>query len=89
MSARLGYDQPAGAAARPWRLVEFIFKDAFFAENANLLKAPGYELVNLNLTHRDIAHDYIRSMTLFFEVKNVFDKTYVGPPTTSPTASVR
>ena len=79
LSARVGYDQPAGPLQGLGGFVEFIFKDAFFMENANLLKAPGYELVNLNLHYnRDIAYGYVRSMTLFFEVKNVFDKTYVA-----------
>jgi len=59
--------------------VEFIWKDAFFMENANLLKAPGYELVNLNLHYsRDVSYGYVKTMTLFFEVKNVFDRTYVA-----------
>jgi hypothetical protein len=54
-------------------------KDAFFMENANLLKAPGYGLVNLNLHYdTEVAHDYLKGAVVFFEVKNVFDKTYVA-----------
>jgi iron complex outermembrane recepter protein len=79
LTARLGYDEPAG----PWQgvggFVELVSKDAFFMENANLLKAPGYQLVNLNLHYnKDIGHDYVKRMTLFFEVKNVFEKAYVA-----------
>ena len=48
-------------------------------DNANLLKAPGYELVNLNLHYKtDLASDYFKSLSLFFEVRNLFDKTYVA-----------
>jgi iron complex outermembrane receptor protein len=48
-------------------------------DNANLLKAPGYELVNLNL-HYDklLQSEYLKSLHLYFEVRNVFDKTYVA-----------
>jgi iron complex outermembrane receptor protein len=79
VAARLGYDQPYG----PWRGVgwfaEYIWKDAFFMENANLLKAPGYGLVNLNVHYdREIANGYVKGVILFFEVKNVFDRTYVA-----------
>jgi len=79
LTARLAYDQPAG----PWQgwggYVEYVSKDAFFMENANLIKAPGYQLVNLNLHYDTAINDpVIKGMTLFFEVKNVFDKTYVA-----------
>jgi iron complex outermembrane receptor protein len=59
--------------------VEFQWKDAFYMDNANLLKAPGYELVNLNLHYdRPLQSDYLKSLHLYFEVRNVFDKTYVA-----------
>ena len=49
-------------------------------DNANLLKAPGYELVNLNLHYTtDLQSDYLKSLFhLFFEVRNVFDKDIRG-----------
>ena len=48
-------------------------------DNANLLKAPGYELVNLNVHYKtDLVSDYFKSLNLFFEVRNVFDRTYVA-----------
>jgi iron complex outermembrane recepter protein len=77
--ARLGYDQPIG----PWKgvggFVEYVWKDAFYMENANLLKAPGYGLVNVNVHYdRELAHDYLKSAILFFEVKNVLDLTYIA-----------
>jgi len=77
--ARLGYDQPIG----PWRglggFVEFQWKDAYFMDNANLVQAPAYELVNLNAHYTtEIADDYLKGATFFFEVKNAFNKTYVA-----------
>ena len=48
-------------------------------DNANLLKAPGYELVNINLHYKtDLTSDYFRQLTAFFEVRNVFDTTYIA-----------
>jgi iron complex outermembrane recepter protein len=77
--ARLGYDQPVG----PWKgvgaFVEYVWKDAFWMENANLLQAPGYALFNANI-HYDTAieHDYLKGAIFFFEVKNLLDKTYIA-----------
>ena len=48
LAARLGYDQPLGPRKGFGGFVEYIWKDSFYMENANLLKAPGYGLVNLN-----------------------------------------
>jgi len=79
LTARLGYDQPSGAWKGVGGFVEYIWKDAFFMENANVLKAPGYALVNVNVHYNtEIAHDYLKEATFFFEIKNVFDKTFVA-----------
>jgi iron complex outermembrane recepter protein len=77
--ARLGYDQPVG----PWKgvgaFVEYFWLDSFYMENANLLKAPGYGLVNLNVHYdTEVTGDYVRNAIFFFEVKNVLDTTYVA-----------
>jgi iron complex outermembrane recepter protein len=59
--------------------VELVWKDSFYMDNANFLKAPGYELVNVNLHYKtDLTSDYFRQLTLFAEVRNIFDKTYVA-----------
>jgi iron complex outermembrane receptor protein len=48
-------------------------------DNANLLKAPGYEIVNLNLHYnKEVADNYIKDAIFFFEIKNLFDQTYVA-----------
>jgi iron complex outermembrane receptor protein len=79
LTARLSYDQLSGALKGVGAFVEFQWKDAFYMDNANLLKAPGYELVNLNLHYeKPLQSEYLKSLHLYFEVRNVFDKTYVA-----------
>jgi iron complex outermembrane receptor protein len=76
---RLGYDQPIG----PWKgvggFVDYVWKGGFYMENANLLRAPGYGLVNVNV-HYDTEIDdaYFKGAVFFFEVKNLLDKTYIA-----------
>ncbi len=79
LTARLGYDQMWGPLAGLGAFVEVQWKDSFYMDNANLLKAPGYELVNLNVHYNtDLKSDYFKSLSMFAEVRNVFDRTYVA-----------
>jgi iron complex outermembrane recepter protein len=79
VTARLGYDQPAGPLKSLGGFVEYVWKDAFFMDNANLLQAPGYQLVNVNVHYDTPINDQIvKGLMVYFEVKNVFDKTYVA-----------
>lgn len=77
--ARVGYEQLTGPLAGLGAYVETVFQDDFFIDNANQLKAPGYTIVNLNLHYgTDLAGGYAKRLNLFFEARNVFDKTYVA-----------
>ena len=79
LTARLGYDQMWGPLAGLGAFVEVQWKDSFYMDNANLLKAPGYELVNLNVHYKtDLQSDYFKSLSIYAEVRNVFDRTYVA-----------
>lgn len=79
LTARIGYDEFAGPLAGLGGFVELQWKDSFYMDNANLLKAPGYELVNVNVHYKaDLVSDTFRSLNLFLEVRNVFDRTYVA-----------
>ncbi|MGY8709652.1 TonB-dependent receptor [Bradyrhizobium sp. 18BD] len=79
LTARVGYDEFAGPLAGLGGFVEVQWKDSFYMDNANLLKAPGYELVNVNVHYKsDLVSDTFRSLNLFLEVRNMFDRTYVG-----------
>jgi len=79
LTARVGYDAFSGRLAGLGAFVEVQWKDSFYMDNANLLKAPGYELVNLNVHYKtDFVSDTFRSLSLYLEVRNVFDRTYVA-----------
>lgn len=76
--ARVGYEQRTGPLAGLGAYVETVFQDDFFVDNANLLRAPGYTLVNLNMHYAMDLAGYTKRLNLFFEVRNIFDKTYVA-----------
>jgi iron complex outermembrane receptor protein len=79
LTARLGYDELSGPLAGLGAFVEVQWKDSFYMDNANLLKAPGYELVNLNVHYKtDLASEHLKTLNLYLEVRNVFDRTYVA-----------
>jgi iron complex outermembrane receptor protein len=78
-TARLGYDQIGGALDGLGSYVEYVYKDAFFMENGNLLRAPGYQLVNLNIHYdRTLNDPIVKGFTAYAEVRNIFDTTYVA-----------
>ncbi|MEH2497560.1 iron complex outermembrane receptor protein [Bradyrhizobium sp. AZCC 1678] len=79
LTARLGYEQMWGPLAGLGAFVEVQWKDSFYMDNANLQKAPGYELVNLNVHYNtDLQSDYFKSLSMYAEVRNVFNRTYVA-----------
>jgi len=79
LTTRLSYDELSGPLKGVGAFVEVQWKDSFYMDNANLLKAPGYQVVNLNAHYRtELASDYFRSLNLYLEVRNVFDRTYVA-----------
>lgn len=79
LTARLSWDETSGPLRGLGAFVEVVWKDSFYMENANLLKAPGYELVNANVHHKtDLASVTLKSLSLYVEVRNLFDRTYVA-----------
>jgi iron complex outermembrane receptor protein len=79
LTARLGYDEFSGPFTGLGAFVEVQWKDSFYMDNANVLKAPGYEVVNLNLHYKtDLLSDCFKSLNLFVEVRNLLDTTYVA-----------
>ncbi|RXT44625.1 TonB-dependent receptor family protein [Bradyrhizobium betae] len=79
LTARVGYDEFAGPLTGLGGFVELQWKDSFYMDNANVLKAPGYELINVNVHYKtDLVSDTFRSLNLFLEVRNVFDRTYIA-----------
>nr|WP_315838827.1 TonB-dependent receptor [Bradyrhizobium prioritasuperba] len=79
LTARLSYDELSGSLRGLGAFVEVQWKDSFYMDNANLLKAPGYELVNLNVHYStDLLSDYFKAVNVYVEVRNLFDKTYIA-----------
>ncbi len=78
-TARLGYDHADGILAGVGGFLEVVFRDEFFIDNANLVKAPAYDVVNLNL-HYDpsIQSSWFKSLRVFFEIQNLLNQTYVA-----------
>ncbi len=57
--------------------VEYQFRSDVPMDNANLLWAPGYGVVNADIHYtRDIEDSFIKKFTVYFDVKNIFDRTY-------------
>jgi iron complex outermembrane receptor protein len=78
LTLRLGYDQPDGPAKGLGAFAEYLLTDSFYIDNANLLKVPGFLLVNLNIHYdTEIANSFIRKIGAFFEVRNLFDRTNI------------
>lgn len=79
LNARLVYDQPNGVLEGVGGFVEFNFRESQFVDNANLLKVPGYTLVNLNLHYNPPANrGWLSRVTVYAALQNLFDETYVG-----------
>lgn len=77
--ARIGYDQLTGPLAGLGGFVETVFQDDFFVDNSNLLKIPGYTIVNLNLHYATVlTGGYAKRLNLFFEVRNLLDESYIA-----------
>ena len=79
LTARFGYEQLTG----PWRglgaYVEGIMQDAFFIDNANLVKIPAYGIINANVHFvRELNDPFIKRITVYTEARNGFDQKYVG-----------
>jgi iron complex outermembrane recepter protein len=78
-SVRLGYDQPTGQLKGLGAYAEVVWKDSFYMDNGNQLKAPGYEIVNINVHYAtSFVDSFFKDLNVYFEVKNVFDKSYVA-----------
>jgi iron complex outermembrane receptor protein len=79
LNARLGYDQPTGRLRGFGGFLEANWRDNYRLDNANLLSAPGYTLVNLS-THYDppAGHGALSRLRFYFDVQNLANKTYVA-----------
>lgn len=79
VTMRFGYDQPYGDLSGLGAYAEYIFKSNYTIDNANFTTLPSYSLVNLNAHYNhDLDNFYFKNIELFFEVSNVFNRTYVA-----------
>ncbi|MCQ8240033.1 TonB-dependent receptor family protein [Rhizosaccharibacter radicis] len=79
LDLRLLYDQPDGRLEGVGGFVEFNFRDAYWLDNANLLRAPSAGLLNLEL-HYDPPRRMgaWHRLHLFCEIENLANRTYVA-----------
>lgn len=79
LNARVLYDQPSGKLRGLGGFVETNWRDNYQLDNANLLKAPGYTLWNLDLHYDPPAnHGRLSQLSFYFDVQNLTNKTYVA-----------
>jgi iron complex outermembrane receptor protein len=77
--ARLGYDQTYGPLAGFGLFIETYWRASFYMDNANLIKAPGNSLWNLDF-HYDLSatESVVRNIRFYFEIQNLFNTTYIA-----------
>jgi iron complex outermembrane receptor protein len=79
LNARLIYDQSSGVLRGIGGYIETNWRDKYLLDNANLLSAPGYTLVNLSL-HYDPRADrgLFSRVRFFFDLQNIANTTYIA-----------
>lgn len=78
-TARLAYDVPFGDYKGLGAFVEYNYSSSYFIDNGNVLTIPSYGLVNTNLHFdRDVDIGLLKHFTAYFEVRNIFDRTWVA-----------
>jgi iron complex outermembrane recepter protein len=81
--ARFGYEQTTGPWAGLGAFVETVYQSDFYLDNANLLKAPGFTIVNLNVHYDRVLSGaaevgFAKRLSLYVEVRNLFDRVYTN-----------
>lgn len=78
-NARLSYTQPAGPLQGVGGYIEWNIKGDTWMDNANLIQAPGYSLVNLGAHYDPPAGlGALSRLRVFVTVQDIADKIYVG-----------
>lgn len=79
LNGRLVYDQPIGRLRGFGGFLEANWRDNYLLDNANLLSASGYTLLNLSTHYDPPAGKGARSrLRFYFEIQNLANKTYVS-----------
>ncbi len=76
---RLIYDQPSGRLRGVGGFVEGVGSDAYQLDNANLIKTPGYIVLNADLHYTPPAEfGLISRLRFYVDVQNLLDQRYVA-----------
>ena len=79
LNARVSYSQPSGPLEGLGAYVEWNHKGDTVMDNANLLKAPGYSIVNVGAHYDPPAGlGVVSRLSFYVTVQNIGDKVYVG-----------
>ncbi|MCP1214158.1 TonB-dependent receptor family protein [Acetobacter okinawensis] len=79
LNARFLYDQPDGLLEGLGGYAEVTWRDSYWLDNANRLKAPGYTLLNLEVHYNPPARlGWAHRLHWYFEVQNVANQTYIA-----------
>ncbi|KGB26863.1 TonB-dependent receptor [Acetobacter pomorum] len=82
LNARFLYDQPDGALEGLGGYAEVTWRDSYWLDNANRLKAPGYALLNLEVHYNPPTRlGWAHRLHWYFEVQNVANQTYIAGAT--------
>lgn len=77
--SRLSYDQGYGPLSGLGANIEVVHRDAFWLDNANLIKSPAYTITNLGVRFDGkLGGVRRRGLNLLFQVQNVTNKVYVS-----------
>lgn len=79
LNARFLYDQPDGPLEGLGGYAEVTWRESYWLDNANRLKAPGYALLNLDVHYDPPARfGWAHRLHWYFEVQNVANQTYIA-----------
>lgn len=78
-TGRVAYDREYGDFKGLGAFIEYQFRSDYPMDNANLIWAPGYGIVNADIHYsRDIENSFLKKFSIYFNVKNIFDRTYIA-----------
>ena len=85
--ARIGYDQVGGTLDGLGGFAEAVAQDGIYVDNGNQVRVPGYAILNANLHYvTALTGGYAKRLSLYVEVRNLLDRTYVASAQTLSSA---
>jgi iron complex outermembrane receptor protein len=79
LTLRLGYDVPDGPLKGLGTFAEYFLNDSYYIDNGNILKVPGYQIVNLNFHYdTELTNSFFHKIGGFFEIRNIGNVNYIA-----------